>query len=86
MFFAKQGQLSLFLIDLAPLMVLLRMVTGMIGPFQVTTLFGAYHPMLISSGISQAFLAADLDLRFAIPIKAVRRCGLTRVWLTAERG
>ena len=51
----------------APLAGLLGTVTGMIGTFQMITLYGTGDPKLMAGGISQALVTTVLGLLVAIP-------------------
>jgi biopolymer transport protein ExbB len=51
----------------APLLGLLGTVTGMIGTFDVITLYGTGDPKLLSGGISEALITTELGLAVAIP-------------------
>lgn len=52
----------------APLLGLLGTVTGMIGTFDVITIFGNSDPKLLSGGISVALVTTELGLCVAIPL------------------
>ncbi|MFP4225986.1 MAG: MotA/TolQ/ExbB proton channel family protein [Desulfobacterales bacterium] len=52
----------------SPLIGLLGTVTGMIGTFQVITLYGTGDPRLMSGGISEALVTTMLGLAVAIPV------------------
>jgi len=56
------------LVAAAPLLGLLGTVTGMIGTFEVMSLFGAGNPQLMAGGISQALITTALGLVAAIPL------------------
>lgn len=53
---------------ISPLLGLLGTVTGMIGTFEVITLFGTGDPELMSGGISEALITTQVGLAVAIPI------------------
>ncbi len=55
----------------APLLGLLGTVTGMIGTFQVITLYGTGDPRLMAGGISEALVTTMVGLAVAIPIMLV---------------
>ncbi|BCS88143.1 DUF3450 family protein [Pseudodesulfovibrio sediminis] len=52
----------------APLLGLLGTVTGMIGTFQVITIFGTGDARMMSGGISEALITTQLGLAVAIPL------------------
>ncbi len=56
---------------IAPLLGLLGTVTGMIGTFDVITLYGTGDPRMMSGGISEALITTMLGLSVAIPIMLV---------------
>ncbi|WP_147818901.1 DUF3450 family protein [Salidesulfovibrio onnuriiensis] len=52
----------------APLLGLLGTVTGMIGTFQVITIFGTGDARMMSGGISEALITTQLGLAVAVPL------------------
>nr|WP_321513746.1 DUF3450 family protein [uncultured Pseudodesulfovibrio sp.] len=52
----------------APLLGLLGTVTGMIGTFQVITIFGTGDARMMSGGISEALVTTQLGLAVAVPL------------------
>jgi biopolymer transport protein ExbB len=52
----------------SPLLGLLGTVTGMIGTFDVITIFGTGDPRLLSGGISEALITTQVGLVIAIPV------------------
>ena len=55
----------------APLLGLLGTVTGMIGTFQVITLYGTGDPRLMAGGISEALVTTMVGLAVAIPVMLI---------------
>ena len=53
---------------IAPLLGLLGTVSGMIGTFQVITVYGTGNPRLLSGGISEALITTEVGLAMAVPI------------------
>lgn len=53
---------------IAPLLGLLGTVTGMIGTFDVISIFGTGDPRLMSGGISEALITTKFGLIVAVPI------------------
>lgn len=52
----------------APLLGLLGTVTGMIGTFQVITIFGTGDARMMSGGISEALITTQFGLAVAVPL------------------
>lgn len=62
----------------SPLLGLLGTVTGMIGTFEVITLYGTGDPKLLSGGISEALITTELGLIAAIPALLIGN--MLRAW------
>lgn len=64
---SKYGPYLLILAAVAPLLGLLGTVTGMIGTFDMITLYGTGNPKLLSGGIKEALVTTQMGLIVAIP-------------------
>ncbi len=70
----EQGKIDIFrsvitvFAAVAPLLGLLGTVTGMIGTFDIITLYGTGDPKLLSGGISEALVTTEFGLMVAIPL------------------
>ncbi len=62
----------------APLLGLLGTVSGMIGTFQVITVYGTGNAKLLSGGISEALITTEIGLVIAVPIL------LAHAWLNRQ--
>jgi biopolymer transport protein ExbB len=64
---------------IAPLLGLLGTVTGMIGTFDVISVFGTSDPRMMSGGISEALITTKLGLIVAVPILLLHNFLASRV-------
>jgi biopolymer transport protein ExbB len=70
----KQNDIERFLstisifASISPLLGLLGTVVGMIGTFNVISVFGTGNAKLLSGGISEALITTELGLIIAVPL------------------